>query len=154
MLFGRELRPLVTQVIAHRVGCHFADRGQSLLVALALANRGHFSEAYAVAQDLVDQAPASAAGYLLRGQLLFSGRRDDDLSSAAAEFRRAVFLDPNNVASRYWYASALAKLGRTKKALIQLDACAAIGQDERATDSASDAADLQLAVEHLRAELK
>ena len=123
-------------------------------VALALANRGNLAGAFAVAQDLVDASPASASGYLLRGQLLFSGRRDDDVALAATEFRRAVFLDPNSVESRYWYASALAKLGRTKKALIQLDACMSLSADQTSDDAKdAEAVDLKLAVEHLRAEL-
>ncbi len=114
----------------------------------ALADRGQFLEALELCAGMIERAPGQAQGYLLRGQWYFSGHREEDIHVALDDFRRAVFIQSDNALARFWYANALSKLGRSKKALLQLDACIALL--ERSDDFSGLSQDDESSVDELR----
>jgi len=136
-----------------------SSRPNEAVTIRQLADRGEFAEALELASRMVERAPSRARGYLLRGQLYFSGHREEDNHLALEDFRRAVFVHSDNALARFWYASALSRLRRTKKALLQLEACIALldqgdafsGLEE---DDDSNADELRRAVVFMREELQ
>ena len=61
-----------------------------------------------------------AQGYILRALLLTDF--EWNWPAAEADYRKALDLDPNNVAAHHWYARHLAEVGRSDEALGEIDA--------------------------------
>lgn len=55
--------------------------------------------------------------YVTRGQHHLA---NDLIESAADDFRRAVFLSPNDPLARFWYALSLHRIGVPKRSLVQI----------------------------------
>jgi len=81
-------------------------------------------EAFSRAREHVDRAlaidPRSSDAHTARGNLLM--QVDFDWSSAEAELRQALDLNPNNSTAHFWYRSLLTVLQRYAEAKDQLDA--------------------------------
>jgi chemotaxis protein methyltransferase CheR len=85
--------------------------------ALTLESQGRFDEALQVATRIIESSPSQATGFLLRGKISLSAMH---YKQAVADLRRALFLNPEALVGRYWYAQALKLAGQTKKSVIQL----------------------------------
>jgi tetratricopeptide (TPR) repeat protein len=88
----------------------------SLLAQIETA-RGRYDEALQVADRIIESGPADTSGYLLRGKISLSANR---FEQAVSDLRRALFLDPEALVGRYWYALALNLAGRTRQSQIQI----------------------------------
>lgn len=97
----------------------------SLAPALDLLRRGDLAGARAAAAEAVAGEPGNAALSAFSGLLAAQAR---DPEAAAGHFRRAIALQPDDLASRINLATALAALGRLDEAA---DACAAGGSDPK-----------------------
>lgn len=124
------------------------------LQALELAGRGNIESALNVADQMVERDACDAEAYLLRGQVHIAGTREEDLSLAIEDLRRAVFLRPQHAVARYWYALALSTADRPKKALAQLDAInellARMPDDASLADGETSVDELREAVRFMR----
>jgi chemotaxis protein methyltransferase CheR len=89
----------------------------SQVQALALESQGCFDEALQVATGIIERSPSQAAGFLLRGKISLSAMY---YKQAVADLRRALFLNPEALVGRYWYAQALKLAGQTKQSVIQI----------------------------------
>jgi len=66
---------------------------------------------------LPSDEPGEHHRYVTRGQ---HNLANDLVESAADDFRRAVFLSPNDPLARFWYALSLQRIGVPKRSLIQI----------------------------------
>ncbi len=122
---GPADRPAPLESLASRVGN--APRlapvpaetrpAEILLRALEQAERGRLEAAMRVAEPLLRGGLGSATARVVRGQIFLAAR---DLPSAIDELRSAVYLDPEPILARYWYASALHTAHRDRTAYPQL----------------------------------
>lgn len=83
----------------------------------ALGNAWAVDQALHLASALIAAKPASAQGYLIRGQLELGRARNEE---AIRNLRSAVFLKPDALLARYWYACALVAAGAETRAEAQL----------------------------------
>ncbi|MDH5675060.1 MAG: hypothetical protein OEZ06_23220 [Myxococcales bacterium] len=122
----------------------------SLERALSLADAGRLAEARAQLEALRDLSPDDGRLLLYSGQLHLHGR---DPEAALVELRRAVYLDGGDVMARFYLATTLLSLGRNGQAQKQLDAVERALQGQ-GSDRVDSAAELLIAVERLRQELR
>ena len=92
--------------------------------------------------------------YIERGQRHLE---KDQVAHAAEDFRKAVFSQPRNPLSRFWYAVSMHRSGKPKRALIQLnmlrDLLGDWPPDKRLSDGVTTAAELFRAIEQLKERL-
>jgi lipoprotein NlpI len=93
----------------------FAGRGD------ALGNLGRLDDALADFATAIQKKSDLAGAYQGRGRVLF---RRDDFAAAAADFRRAIDLDPKQPYYPLWLYLALAHLGGDAKGELQQRAAA------------------------------
>ncbi len=76
-----------------------------------------FDSEIASATRRIEGAPSSRDGYVQRGRLHLSLLRAEE---AARDFRSALYLDPTDKVTRFWYAAALHRAGRLVQARAQV----------------------------------
>jgi chemotaxis protein methyltransferase CheR len=108
-------------------------------------------EALPIAEELIERSPTSKIGFLLRGRIKLDGMH---LEEALSDLRRALFFDPTDRISRFWYAQALQMGGKTRRALVQLRRlCERLESEPKDTlleDGATACGELLAAAESLR----
>ena len=76
----------------------------------ALITGGHWSEAEAAAQAIVNEDPLDAMGWYLLGRTLFERGRAVDLDAAVSHLSRAVSLEPGFAPAWFWLGRASGQL--------------------------------------------
>lgn len=99
------------------------------------ADAGDTKRALELACAMVEADPGSPSPYLLRGQLQLATMQ---VGSALEDLRRAVYLAPDNILARFWYASALQVAGEARRTLAQLSELERRIADASETDLAED----------------
>jgi chemotaxis protein methyltransferase CheR len=91
-------KPAPHRAVEKASGMRLAELGDELL------GRSEFASALRAASALIEQHPASKAGYLLRARIHLANQATGD---ALRDLRSVVFLDPADKLARYWYIRAL-----------------------------------------------
>ena len=118
---------------------------------IGLGNKGDVEQALKAASLLVQSEPTSKAPYLLRGQLYLAAEKRRE---AVEDFRRALFLDPEEIIGRYWFAAALNESGERDLFVKQLEELhrrlSALPGDTRVEDGETTCSQMLKAVTYLR----
>ncbi len=117
------------------------------LDASTLADRGDLQEALAACGRVIEAAPGSPAGLVLRAQIHLAADRP---GAAVDDLRRALFLDPHGRLTRYWYIIALQADRQSERAEGQvqelLRQLAHLPATEVLEDGVTEVGDLRLAL--------
>ena len=89
---------------------------EALRAARVLADSGQIEKAIAKVDDCLRVDRTLRDAYVLRAQLHM---HQQDAHAAVQDFRSALFLEPGDVLTRYWYAVALDRMGRSRYAAEQ-----------------------------------
>ncbi len=92
-----------------------------------LADRGDLVGALALVTERLATGEDAAPAYQRRGSIHLALC---DFAAAIEDFRRVLYLEPENTAARYWYALALRQAGNREAACHQLSLVAAGTDDE------------------------
>jgi chemotaxis protein methyltransferase CheR len=103
--------PAPSKVSETSTGIWLAQVGDELL------ERGEFATALRAASALIEQQPASKAGYLLRARIHFA---NEAIDAAMRDLRSVVFVDPADKIARYCYAQVLRCAGAIEQSDNQL----------------------------------
>jgi len=95
----------------------YAMLGYGVMVELRPDEAATKARAFALKADELD--PTLAAPHAVLG--LIKHRHDWDWGGAAAEFQRAIQLDPSYVTAHYWYSNYFATLGRQEEERAELE---------------------------------
>ncbi len=129
--------------LARALGRLAQYRGILQSLSLAAEVRDHLKKALALKPDYASAMVALAIWHLELSQKGVGWLYGADGGKVIPLFERAIELEPDRIIHRYEYAKALARLGKTQKALKQLEAALALSpRDARDTYVLAEAQEL------------
>lgn len=115
-----------------------------------LGDAGRITDAIGAADAVIEASPDDKAGYVLRARLRLS---NEEPGLAAADFEKALELDPRDDVVRYWYALSLHSMGNSGQCATELkhilENLGRLNPNDLLPDNATTATELRSAVERL-----